>query len=66
MISINVKDSEAVEYPTAGSDGYTLKFFTNFTFLVNHTYYVLMDPGEWNACTLKLQASSKAEVGGAG
>ena len=46
MISINVKDSEAVEYPTVGSDGYTLKFFTNFTFLVNHTYYVLMDPGE--------------------
>jgi hypothetical protein len=39
----NAKDSAAVEYPTAGSDGHTLKFFTNFTFLVNHTYYVLMD-----------------------
>ena len=73
MVSINVKDSRAVEYP--GSDGRTLKFYTNFTFLVNHTYYVLMDPGAfwltmWKLngffCTICLAECAEAEVGGAG
>lgn len=45
MFSVNVKDSAAVKYPAAGSDGRTLKFYADFTFSVNHTYYVIMDPG---------------------
>ena len=43
VMVINVKDSGLVKYPTDG--GLRLTFYTNFTFLVDHTYSVLLDPG---------------------
>ena len=44
VITINVKDSTSVTYPT--DDGRTLTFYTDFSFTVNRTYYVLIDSGK--------------------
>ena len=44
MLSINVQNSTSVIYPTNGT---TLSFQTDFTFIVGSEYYVLLDPGKY-------------------
>ena len=44
MLSINVQNSTSVIYPTNGT---TLSFQTDFTFVVGSEYYVLLDPGKY-------------------
>lgn len=44
VLSINVQSSTSVIYPTNGT---TLSFQTDFTFVVGSEYYVLLDPGKY-------------------